>query len=51
MSKERLEESLEEHKANLEAIDYLTEASVRNLYISLVNEVSEALERESDGNK
>lgn len=41
---ERLKESLEEHKVNVGAIDYLTEASIRSLYINLVTEVDEALE-------
>ncbi len=41
---EQLKESLEEHNSNVGAIDYLTEMSVRNLYINLVNEVNEVLE-------
>lgn len=48
MSKEALFESLEEHKSNVEAIDFLTEESIKNLYIILVKEVSEALEEDSN---
>lgn len=48
MSKETLFESLDEHKANVEVVDFLTEESVRNLYIILVKEVSEALEDDSN---
>ena len=41
---EQLRESLEEHKANVEALDYMTEESVKNLYKHLIKEVEKALE-------
>ncbi len=41
---ERLKETLEEHKVNVEALDYMTEESVKNLYKHLVKEVEESLE-------
>lgn len=40
---EQLKESLEEHKANLEVLDHLTDESIKNLYIQLINEVDDVL--------
>lgn len=47
-SKEQLKETMEEHEANVHAIDHLTEVSIRDLYVSLVNEVSKILEDDED---
>lgn len=42
---ERLKETLEEHKVNVEALDCMTDESVKNLYKHLVKEVEETLEQ------
>ncbi|WP_162985589.1 hypothetical protein [Virgibacillus halodenitrificans] len=46
MMEERLEEILEEHKPNLEVLEHLSPDSFENLYFSLVSQLVEVL----DGN-
>ena len=46
MNKERLEEILEEHKANIDAFEYISDESFKYLYKHLVENLIEALEGE-----
>lgn len=43
---EELNELLEEHRGNLEALDFLTPESFKNLYVSLVLSLIEIQEEE-----
>lgn len=45
---ERLEEILEEHKPNIDAFEYIGDESFKYLYKILVENLIEALERESN---